>query len=403
MCGIVGVVLKGNTGLTKRIEDAFEQLLFVDTLRGDDSTGVIGVEVNESFHIMKGALEATWFLPQYNQDQISKIMWMRGKALIGHNRKGTIGKIKDDTAHPFVVDNTFAMVHNGTLYNHASFHDTEVDSHALAMILHKALGEEDHVNALEDILPKIYGAYAIAAYDQRTHKVFLLRNKDRPLFVAETEDAWFYASEGLMLQWILARNGYSAASIKYIESVPEDVLVTFDLTKNTMLKEGLSLKKAMAPTTMVVTVPSTSTETIKTTKTSFLSKNAFKALRKKLMHSVLEWWADDYVEKYFPKTFEEGEVLFNLIGECEDIKQPHMIYAVVDITATFVRVPDKLCFYKWTGTVDDVVYDQKNGSCAIYLRECSTIPSSKPATTVIDAAYIKNKLDEKEKTLLALH
>jgi len=115
ICGIVGVVIKANNGLTKRIEDSFYNLLFVDTLRGDDSTGIIAVEKDTTFHIMKEASEAAWFIPQAQYSKVGKGMWTTGKALIGHNRKGTMGKVEDENAHPFVVDDDFAMVHNGTL------------------------------------------------------------------------------------------------------------------------------------------------------------------------------------------------------------------------------------------------------------------------------------------------
>mgnify|MGYP001616630135 CR=1 FL=1 len=43
MCGLVGVA--GN--LFKKDTDAFTQLLFVDTLRGDHSTGVQSVNATE--------------------------------------------------------------------------------------------------------------------------------------------------------------------------------------------------------------------------------------------------------------------------------------------------------------------------------------------------------------------
>ena len=213
MCGIVGMVVKPANGFVKQHEDCFYQMLYADALRGEDSTGVIGVENDTSFHIAKEATEAAWFNAQFQGGTLAKTMWATGKAFIGHNRKKTVGAIKDETAHPFVVDDVFAMVHNGTLFNHKDLADTEVDSEALAKVLATALGETDYIQALETILGKVSGAYATASYDQRTNKVHLLRNSQRPLAYVETSNAWYFASEAPMLFWILARNGYQAKDL----------------------------------------------------------------------------------------------------------------------------------------------------------------------------------------------
>ena len=132
------MVLKHNTGLIKQTEDVFDQLLYANALRGEDSTGVIAVEKDSSFHIAKDASPSFWFGPAFKESDISKKMWNNAKAMIGHNRKKTIGKIEDATAHPFVVDDEFAMVHNGTLFGHAQLAKTEVDSEALAIVLAEA-------------------------------------------------------------------------------------------------------------------------------------------------------------------------------------------------------------------------------------------------------------------------
>jgi len=60
MCGLVGMIVKGNSGLIKQHEDTFYQLLYADALRGEDSTGVIGVEKDTTFHIAKETLLASF-------------------------------------------------------------------------------------------------------------------------------------------------------------------------------------------------------------------------------------------------------------------------------------------------------------------------------------------------------
>ncbi len=376
--------------------------MFVNTVRGDDSTGVIAVENDTSFHIMKEAVEAAWFVPQMLYGTLGKGLWNTAKALIGHNRKGTVGKIKDDTAHPFVVDETFAMVHNGTLNDHTQLAKTEVDSEALAIVLAKAFEEEDYKDALETTLSKVSGAYAVSIYDQRHNVVRLLRNKERPLAYVETSNAWYFASEGLMLHWVLARNGYDTKDLESLKTVPEDTVVTFDLDMNTCTEEKITVKKYMPhPLTVVGGATHTKSYT-KITPIEGLSKNEFKRIRKQLIGTRVEWWADDYVESNFPKTYAEGEVLFDLMGTSEWINNPHLIHAVVDINDLKMS-PNGLCDRLWIGRVESMVYNTKTRTIAIYVEHANPLPVSYKKTkkeilpVVVDAKYIERKLDEKDK------
>jgi len=409
MCGIVGVIIKANNGLTKRIEDSFYNLLFVNTLRGDDSTGVIAVEKTTEFHVMKEATEAAWFIPQFQYSPVGKQMWTTGKALIGHNRKGTMGKVEDANAHPFVVDDDFAMVHNGTLLGHHKLAATTVDSEALAIVLAKAFKEEDYKKALEEILPEVNGAYAVSIYDQRHNTVRLLRNKERPMAYVETSDAWFFASEGLMLHWILSRNGYTAKDVVSLKAVPEDTVVTFDLDANTCTEEKITIKKYTPPLTMVQGgATPISKKTIPVMEFAELSKTAYKRLRKSLMGTKVEWWVDDYIEAGFPKTYDEGETVFNIMGSSSKIDFAHTIHATVDVNE-LRKVPDDLIDKLWCGVVAEMTYNTGTQSLSIYLTEAYPLPVSfkkkqkPPPALVIDADYIQRKLDEQEKAINFMH
>ena len=188
MCGIVGIIAKNSSGFFKKHQTIFEELLYVDNLRGEDSTGIIAALKDNTFYTLRDGLASYYTLQAWKDHQINKEVFSTGQALIGHNRKATVGKVSEHTAHPFVVKDEFAMVHNGTLLNHKKLADTEVDSEALAMHLHAALAEED-VSHLETALGEVTGAYAIAAYDQRSQKIHLLRNKERPLWLAELSNS----------------------------------------------------------------------------------------------------------------------------------------------------------------------------------------------------------------------
>jgi predicted glutamine amidotransferase len=369
MCGIVGFVSKKTNGPSKKEEDSFYEMLYTDALRGWDSTGVVAVENTTTFHIAKEACEATFFNDQFRISSAGKDFWARGKAIIGHNRKKTMGTISDVAAHPFVIDNHFAMVHNGTLYNHKQLANTEVDSEALAIVLEKAFGEGKE--ALEEILGKVNGAYAVAAYDQRDNKIQLLRNKDRPLCLLETEDGWFWASEGMMAIWILVRNGYDLTKIKS-SMCEENMLYSFDLDKNTLNMEQLTPKKYTAPiiqthTPMVVGA--------KTTTLGLISGKAFKRMKAYWTNKTVEFLVDDYIEEEFPLEFVKGQTdNLLLMGTCDKINHKHTVYAAISAKQDFnITKDDAIVNRLWSGCVDDTE-NMGVGGVRIYLSDVKPVP-----------------------------
>jgi Glutamine amidotransferase domain len=421
MCGIVGVVLKTNNGLLKQQEDSFYQLLLVDALRGEDSTGIIGVEKDSTFHIAKEAVEAAWFVPQISGSKIGKAMWSDGKAYIGHNRKKTIGATTDANAHPFVVDDEFAMVHNGTLTNHRKMADTEVDSEALTIAFHKVFAEDDYKLALEDLLGEVQGAYATASYDQRTNKVRLLRNNQRPLCMVETSNAYYFASEAPMLFWILARNGYIAKDLD-IQAIPEHTLVTFDLDKNVVSREVLVPKKSTPPTHRTVgTGAITKARTNITTEVDGLSKNQYKRFRNRNIFKKVEFWAEDFIETNFPKTYADGETAITLMGTSDSIAHDHLLRTEIDLKEINLGLDD-LTDRLWTGRIEDILYDSATKKMSIVVGNALPLPISfkgkkktdvkqiaysafaADGSPIIDDDYIRRSLDAKEKDAsVALH
>lgn len=409
MCGIVGVVSK-NDPFPVTYEHVFEDMLYVDAVRGEDSTGVILVDKDTTFHVAKEASPPAWFIPQLLQLSSYKKMWTNGKAAIGHNRKKTIGKIEDATAHPFVVNNEFAMVHNGTLTNHRDLASTEVDSEALAIVLYEAFENIDYKEDVETVLGKVNGAYAVAMYDQRHNKVRLLRNKERPLSYIETPKGVFFASEAPMLYWVLTRNSVPLSECK-LQIVPEHTVIEIDLDTGNVEKTEITPKKPTPPT--VVTSTSTAVTTNKggfhykksTPVTTGMSKNLFKRLRKRWLNKKIEWWSEDYVEQYFPRTEEDGETSFWLMGSSDTITEQHIIRAVVDIKELHISKGELLIDCFWTGLVVFMEYDKATRQVYFYVEDAVPVANSyqKPAAEIVDAKYIQRKLDEQEKALVTLH
>jgi hypothetical protein len=201
MCGIVGMACKWSNGFTHMEMDVFETMLFLDTLRGWDSTGVFGVDNIGNVQLHKEAVHGPDFLCTKEYKEFAKEALRRGRFLVGHNRAATKGAVNDKNAHPFCVDDKVILVQNGT-YNgdHTKLAKTEVDTEAIAITL---ANEPDIAAALK----KVNAAYALSWYDTRNESMHLLRNTQRPLFVAETNSGTIiWASEGNTILYAAARH-----------------------------------------------------------------------------------------------------------------------------------------------------------------------------------------------------
>lgn len=393
MCGIVGLICQSQYGFDKKHEDVFFQLLKVDELRGDDSTGIIYAESDGGFGYLKEASCASWVGSTMYAHPMMKASMQRGKAYIGHNRKATIGKVKDETAHPFVVDDNFAMVHNGTLFNHNKLKQTEVDSEALAHHLKPILTGNLSDDQLNEEMGKIDGAYAVAAYSQEKHQVYLVRNAQRPLALVELPNGYAWASEGLMLAWILSRNGYDLSKCNG-RDIKEHTIIIIDLKTNKLTEREYQPKKAMVvvtPTKVSSTNHSSTTTTTNggsaskapaTFQEPAYTKAAFKRLRAKYINTRHTFWADDYVEKFFPRTLEDGETIVNLLGEfdgdwCAGV--PIALNAEVDLSKVegLVSFEDKEITDRcWSGRIANMVFDKERKTVLVFLDDIKVVTKS---------------------------
>lgn len=200
MCGLVGLITKKSNGFTQKQKELFNTLLFVDMLRGEDSTGAFVLRNNGELSMAKDSLDAVSFCKTKEYQDLLSDAFFRGAAMIGHNRKATRGSITAENAHPFIVDDRICLVHNGTLYeDHKKHADVDVDSHAIAHLLAK--------HDVEEVINTIKGAFALIWYDAKDETLNFLRNNDRPLYWAELEDSWVWASEDSMLEFAAKRCG----------------------------------------------------------------------------------------------------------------------------------------------------------------------------------------------------
>ena len=192
MCGLVGVA--GN--LTATSTKIMAQMLIADQFRGMHSTGVASIKDN-SVATYKRAMNASDFLQLKRADSLLDIY---ADAIIGHNRAATQGQVNDENAHPFTHGDV-TLVHNGTLVTqrglpkHSQF---TVDSENIAYAMSQ-LGAKD-------VLEELDGAFSLVWHDTRNNTLNFARNDERPLCLAYAHGIVYWASEELMLRWLLDRN-----------------------------------------------------------------------------------------------------------------------------------------------------------------------------------------------------
>jgi hypothetical protein len=228
MCGIVGYITaeKGRAFKSDYLQKKgfIEQALIAGQLRGTDSTGVFAIPNGKwkDIKVFKRAMNSSDFVDTGGFKDIAHNVDDYG-AVIGHNRKKTMGPNNNLSAHPFHCGNII-MVHNGTLDNHKSLpkgYDYEVDSEALCNSLDEW--------GVDKTLGFIRGAFTLVWYDTRDKKIHIVRNEERPLALgyAKEHNTVYMASEGSMLKWLANRNGIELDRVAYPKS---GHLFSFDMT-----------------------------------------------------------------------------------------------------------------------------------------------------------------------------
>jgi hypothetical protein len=242
MCGLVGLINKYSNGFSKDQQAIFSDLLFVDFLRGPDSTGVFSVSNKGDVLMAKEASNPIDFMKTKEYNNILNKTFMSGSALVGHNRKATRGTVNDENAHPFIVDDNIILVHNGTLWgDHKKLADVEVDSHAIAHTIHEK-------GTVTEALSSIDGAYALIWFDVAMGTLNLIRNAQRPLWWMETPSSWIWSSEKAMLEFVAERHNLNIKGGP--TELPEDTLQIYTLKGNTwdLSDEKLTITKPVTQT-----------------------------------------------------------------------------------------------------------------------------------------------------------
>lgn len=202
MCGIVGVA--GPLGHEHM--KMFKDLLLMDVVRGEDSTGVLQVdEGRSSYDIARCSGHPCNLWDKVTKDSLFNwdgLVAYKSRILLGHNRYTTSGNSWVEDPHPFDFENVCG-VHNGTLTSTYDLHNEkeyDIDSEAL-------YSEINH-NGIESAWEKLWGAAALVFWDKRDDTINLIRNSERSLYLLHDEEKGilYWASEAWMLNGVIHRS-----------------------------------------------------------------------------------------------------------------------------------------------------------------------------------------------------
>ncbi len=199
-CGVFGIYAPGRS-----VSHLIYNGLFALQHRGQESAGMAvsdgrNVEVNKDMGLVSSV---------FNQFSLAAL---EGHLGIGHTRYSTTGSSQWHNAQPIyrtVGDAGFALGHNGNLTNTVSLVEqsgmlagtVSSDSDLIGELIARAYPTEESADgrdlerALEQVLPKLEGAYSLAVMD--ASHVIGIRDPQgfRPLCLGKLDSGWVVASE----------------------------------------------------------------------------------------------------------------------------------------------------------------------------------------------------------------
>lgn len=201
MCGLAGVA--GN-GLVFSDVTMFKELLYVASLRGRDSTGLVVANTNRTNADHYGIFKSEMASPEWIDAMTYKgsPLSVHGQNLMmGHCRWGTVGDKSIDNAHPFEFSQLIGM-HNGTLEDLKYLYGKGTDS--------EMMFEDMNNRGIKAVLEGLdwRSAFAITVYCKKTRRLYMARNAMRSLCVGfdKRNGVMFWSSEAFMLHLVASRN-----------------------------------------------------------------------------------------------------------------------------------------------------------------------------------------------------
>ena len=190
MCGIIGYV--GRREAAPLIVEGLKKLEY----RGYDSFGVATIGKTLEFDKHKGRIS----------ENTRSALRLKGKIGIGHTRWATHGIPNDANAHPHLdCSGTIAVVHNGIIENYAELKRqltarghtfrSETDTEVVVHLIEEEYGtNKDLLLAVQTIVPKLEGSYALLVIADNEEQMIVARNAS-PLVIGIGDGENFAASD----------------------------------------------------------------------------------------------------------------------------------------------------------------------------------------------------------------
>ena len=182
MCGIVGAVAR------REVIDILLEGLRRLEYRGYDSAGVALVEDGDQLMRLRRLGKVAELVSACHELSSGS-----GDTGIAHTRWATHGDPREANAHPHVSDK-IAVVHNGIIENHQELRmelqaqgyvfDSETDTEVIAHLIHHTYRTAESLReAVNQVLDRVEGAYAIAVLDSREPDHLIAARVGSPLVV----------------------------------------------------------------------------------------------------------------------------------------------------------------------------------------------------------------------------
>lgn len=230
MCGIVGIAGKFN-----KKKDIMKFLLTVDATRGVDGAGIAGFDYDDKCSLNEKYLFKTvgHCFNLLESREFTKFV-DDCDVMLGHNRATSVGKSNYEGCHPHKFDNIVG-VHNGTLSlfyesNYPGCNSYQTDSQWIFATINKS----NIVNTVKHMS----GSYALVWVNKQKGTINFLRNKERPLWIMESDEGIMWASENWMLASAMAKFDIKGE----IHPLVEDTLIIYKkhMKKGTINKIHIS-------------------------------------------------------------------------------------------------------------------------------------------------------------------
>ena len=136
---------------------------------------------------------------------------IQGGTGIAHTRWATHGEPSVLNAHPHIVNERVAVVHNGIIENHGALREalsqdgvaciSDTDTEVVAQLIGRALlTQETLLSAVQQVLPMLEGAYALAIVDREAPDTVVLARQGSPLVLGVGIGEHFAGSDTLALR-----------------------------------------------------------------------------------------------------------------------------------------------------------------------------------------------------------